>query len=197
MKDLVVKQQGKIIINNEFIENKIIKISQMGGYKYELFKYAYKLYKNKPWLYDIYGETILLLKVLRLALEAKRISVYQFIITLIEIPFDTHELLRNSWVMFPTNLLDIFVNIYERMSERGYFKQIENDQIIYHEVRPIFSKIMLSIWGGEVISKKEVRIWITDLTGFIYHILRDDKKGEGIKLWEETSISRIELATKS
>lgn len=197
MKNFIVKYHGKIIINSDFIESKIIEISQMGGYKYELFNYAYKLYKDKPWLYDIYGENLLVFELLRLALQSRRISVYQFIITLRETPIDTYRLLSNSWVMFPTNLLDVFVNTYEEMARGGYFNHKENDQIIYHGVGSIFSKIMLCIWGGKAIGKKEIRTWITDLTGFIYHILKDDKKEEGIKFWEETTINRIELATKS
>lgn len=197
MKNFIVKHHGEIIINSDFIESKIIEISQMGGYKYELFNYAYKLYKDKPWLYDIYGENLLVFGLLRLALQSRRISVYQFIITLRETPIDTYRLLSNSWVMFPTNLLDVFVNTYEEMARGGYFNHKENDQIIYHGVGPIFSKIMLCIWGGKAIGKKEIRTWITDLTGFIYHILKDDKKEEGIKFWEETTINQIELATKS
>lgn len=198
MKNFIVKHHGEIIINSDFIESKIIEISQMGGYKYELFNYAYKLYKDKPWLYDIYGENLLILKVLRFAFQSRRISVYQFIITLRETPIDTYKLLSNSWVMFPTNLLDVFVYTYEQqVSVKGFFKQKENDQIIYHGVGPVFSKIMLCIWGGNAIEKKEIRTWITDITGFIYHVLKDDKKEDGIKFWEENTINQIELATKS
>lgn len=80
MKNFIVKHHGEIIINSDFIESKIIEISQMGGYKYELFNYAYELYKDKPWLYDIYGENLLLLKVLRWVLKSKRITISDFIL---------------------------------------------------------------------------------------------------------------------
>lgn len=71
MKELIVKSKfsGKIIINSEYLEKHIINLSMKGGYRYEIFEYAWAYYKLKPWLYDIYGEYLLLYKLLRKALE--------------------------------------------------------------------------------------------------------------------------------
>lgn len=77
MKELIVKPSfsSKITVNNEYLEKQLIDLSIKGGYHYELFEYALNQYRLRPWLYDIYGENLLLLKVLRWVLKSRRIKL--------------------------------------------------------------------------------------------------------------------------
>lgn len=67
MKELIVKPSfsNKITVNSEYLEKQLLELSIKGGYHYELFEYALNQYRLRPWLYDIYSENLLLLKVLR------------------------------------------------------------------------------------------------------------------------------------
>lgn len=113
MKELIVKSKfsGKIIINSEYLEKHIINLSMKGGYRYEIFEYAWAYYKLKPWLYDIYGEYLLLYKLLRKALENDRITIPEFIIMLRESFSNGYTLSKLSWVQFPITL-SISLRVY-------------------------------------------------------------------------------------
>lgn len=50
---------------------------------------------------------------------------------------------------------------------------------------------MFSIWNGKPIQKKEIRIWINDITSLIYSLLVEDKKEGGLKYWEENTIKQV------
>lgn len=124
MKELIVKPSflSKITVNSEYLEKQLLELSIKGGYHYELFEYALNQYRLRPWLYDIYGENLLLLKVLRWVLKSKRITISDFIFTLREAggPYRLH---RVSWIMFPETLANIFDGVYDKMSYDGYFRE--------------------------------------------------------------------------
>lgn len=193
MKELIVKPSfsSKITVNNEYLEKQLIELSIKGGYHYELFEYALNQYRLRPWLYDIYGENLLLLKVLRWVLESKRITISDFIFTLREAggPYRLH---RVSWIMFPETLANIFDGVYDKMSYDGYFRENNlNEHIIAMGFKKLIVYIMFSIWNGKPIQKKEIRTWINDITSLINYLLVKDKKEEGLKYWEENTINQL------
>lgn len=193
MKELIVKRwfSSKITVNNEYLEKQLIDLSIKGGYHYELFEYALNQYRLRPWLYDIYGENLLLLKVLRWVLKSKRITISDFIFTLREAggPYRLH---RVSWIMFPETLANIFDGVHDKMSRDGYFKENNlNEHIIARGFKKFMIYLMFSIWNGKPIQKKEIRIWIRDITNLIYSLLVEDKKEGGLKYWEENTIKQV------
>ena len=193
MKELIVKPSfsSKITVNNEYLEKQLIDLSIKGGYHYELFEYALNQYRLRPWLYDIYGENLLLLKVLRWVLKSKRITISDFIFTLREAggPYRLH---RVSWIMFPETLANIFDGVHDKMSRDGYFKENNlNEHIIAMGFKKFMIYLMFSIWNGKPIQKKEIRIWIRDITNLIYSLLVEDKKEGGLKYWEENTIKQV------
>ena len=193
MKELIVKPSfsSKITVNNEYLEKQLIDLSIKGGYHYELFEYALNQYRLRPWLYDIYGENLLLLKVLRWVLKSKRITISDFIFTLREAggPYRLH---RVSWIMFPETLANIFDGVHDKMSRNGYFKENNlNEHIIAMGFKKFMIYLMFSIWNGKPIQKKEIRIWIRDITNLIYSLLVEDKKEGGLKYWEENTIKQV------
>ena len=127
-----------------------------GGYRYEIFEYAWAYYKLKPWLYDIYGEYLLLYKLLRKALENDRITIPEFILMLRE-PFSNgYTISKLSWVQFPTTLCNIFESIYDKMSYDGFFKENNlNEHIMAMGFRKLAIQLMLSIWDGKPIGQKK------------------------------------------
>lgn len=193
MKELIVKPSfsSKITVNNEYLEKQLIDLSIKGGYHYELFEYALNQYRLRPWLYDIYGEDLLLLKVLRWVLKSKRITMSYFIFTLREAggPYRLH---RVSWIMFPETLANIFDEVYDKMSYDGYFRENNfNEHIIAMGFKKLIVYLMFSIWNGKPIQKKEIRIWINDITSLIYSLLVEDKKECGLKYWKENTIKQV------
>ena len=50
---------------------------------------------------------------------------------------------------------------------------------------------MFSIWNGKPIQKKEIRIWINDITSLINYLLVKDRKENGLKYWEENTITQL------
>lgn len=169
MKELIVKPQfsSKITVNGEYLEKQLLELSIKGGYHYELFEYALDQYRLRPWLYDIYGENLLLLKVLRWVLKSKRITISDFIFTLREAggPYRLH---RVSWIMFPETLANIFDGVRDKMTRDGYFKENNlNEHIIAMGFKRFITYLMFSIWNGKPIGQKEIRTWIDDVDSFI------------------------------
>lgn len=198
MKELIVKPKfsGKIIINSDYLEKHIINLSMKGGYHYEMFEYAWAYYRLKPWLYDIYGEYLLLYKLLRKALENDRITIPEFIIMLRESFSNGYTLSKLSWVQFPTTLCDIFEGVYDKMSYDGFFKENNlNEHIMAMGFRKLAIQLMFSIWNGKPIGQKEIKIWVGDIDSLIRYLLVNNRKEEGIKYWEENTIKQINLAT--
>ena len=133
----------------------------------------------------------MLLKVLRWVLKSKRITISDFIFTLREAggPYRLH---RVSWIMFPETLANIFDGVYDKMSYDGYFRENNlNEHIIAMGFKKLMVYLMFSIWNGKPIQKKEIRIWINDITSLINYLLVKDRKENGLKYWEETTLNHL------
>lgn len=84
------------------------------------------------------------------------------------------------------------MGVYDKMSYDGYFRENNlNEHIIAMGFKKLMVYLMFSIWNGKPIQKKEIRIWINDITSLINYLLVKDRKENGLKYWEENTITHL------
>lgn len=176
-KNLITKSWGRYKISDPHLAEKLAYLSKaFGMHYYTLYKYAYKLYKSKPHIYDWYGGTEPLL--IKIAMEGVIATMESTLMSTTQIYYILKSVTNNGllgdsflsepWARYGHIMEKTQKNILEKLRGFQYFKPNTGfDKLPEHQViTTIFRACYIWAWSIDQFTPKEL-----DLAHSLYYKL--------------------------